>query len=91
MGFDRRVGHTLGRQLGIVGFFCKANDIPPLNCVVVNQLTGMPGDDLVVRFRRTPKEEQRAVMRFDWFSVRVPTTGTFRRVWESVRRKNWTD
>jgi len=40
MGYDsRRAGITLARQLGIVGEYCKANDVLPLNAIVVNQRT----------------------------------------------------
>ncbi len=84
MGYrDRRAGHTLGRQLGIIAKLCVDNDLPPLNSLVVNQSTGLPGDHVMLRPGRSVAEEQAAVMEEDWFSIRVPTTGTFRRVWES--------
>jgi hypothetical protein len=85
MGYaDRRAGHMLSRQLGIIGEFCRLNDLPALNSVVVNQATGLPGEDVVVREGRTVKQEQRDVMRQDWLQLGVPTTGTFRKVWESL-------
>jgi hypothetical protein len=80
---DRRAGHTLGRQLGIVGNFCVRNDLPALNAIVVGQDTGLPGAEVIVRRGFSPNQEQQAVMKIDWFELRVPTTGTFRRVWES--------
>ncbi len=43
----------------------------------------MPGAGVVLRDDRTVSEEQRAVGAMDWFRLRVPTTGTFRKVWES--------
>lgn len=79
---DARAGHTLGRQLGIVGRFCVENDLPPLNVIVVNKETEAPGSEVVLRDGRTVREEQLAVLKEDWFSIRVPTTGTFRQVWE---------
>ena len=85
MGYaDRRAGHMLSRQLGIIGEFCRLNDLPVLNSVVVNQTTGFPGEDVVLRDGRTVKQEQRDVMRQDWLQLGVPTTGTFRKVWESL-------
>jgi hypothetical protein len=85
MGYaDRRAGHMLSRQLGIVGIYCKRNDLPPLNTIVVNAETKMPGHDVVVRDGRTPQQEIDAVLAEDWFAFRVPTTGTFRQVWESM-------
>lgn len=77
---DRRAGHTIGRQLGIIGRFCLANDIPPLNAIVVTQ-GGPPGVEVMLRPNHSLASEQRAVMREDWFAIRVPTTGTFKRTW----------
>lgn len=83
MGFeDTRAGYTLARQLGIVGHYCVYNGLPALNAIVVNQDTKMPGDEVVLRANRSVHEEQKAVMKQNWFGLRVPTTGTFRRVWE---------
>lgn len=56
-----------------------------LNVIVVNQTTGLPGDHVVLRDGFTVPQEQREVLKYDWFSVRVPTTGTFRQVWESMQ------
>lgn len=85
MGRDPRAGRNLRHALGIVGFFCKANDLPTLNSIVVNEKTGAPGDHVVLRDGHSPKQEQADVMRQDWFRFRVPTTGTFRRVWEAAK------
>lgn len=79
---DGRAGHTLGRQLGIVGSFCMANKLPALNAVVVNAQTKQPGAEVILQPGNTPRAEQRAVAKFDWYMVRVPTTGTFRQIWE---------
>jgi hypothetical protein len=84
MGYpDRQAGITLARQLGLVGEYCKMNDIPPLNVIVVNQGTGEPGAGVVLRDGRSVRQEQSAVLKEDWFRFRVPTTGTFRKVLES--------
>jgi hypothetical protein len=74
----------LSRQLGIIGQYCRLNDLPALNSIVVNQATGEPGEDVVVRDGRTPKQERKAVMAQDWFQFGVPTTGTLRKVWASI-------
>ena len=84
MGYeDRRAGHTLARQLGIVGELCVSNGLPALNAIVVNKDTGVPGDEVLLREGVTLAQEQRAVMEQDWFELRVPTSGTFRQVWEA--------
>ena len=85
MKMSRLAGRTLNIPLGIVGEYCRVNNLPTLNSIVVNQETGVPGDHVVVRNGRTYKDEQDEVAETDWFNYRVPTTGTFRRVWESQR------
>lgn len=84
MGRDPRAGRTLNHALGIVGWYCAHNKIPTLNSIVVNQETGVPGDHVVTRKGKSYRDEQKAVTKFDWFSIRVPTTGAFRKVWEEL-------
>ncbi len=85
MGLDPRAGLTLARPLGIVGWLCVDNDLPTLNSIVVNELTNAPGDHVVTRDHKSYKEEQAEVMKINWHTIRVPTTGTLRKVWESMR------
>lgn len=85
MGYpDPRAGHTLGRQLGIIGYYCRLNDLPPLNAIVVNQDTNLPGSEVVLREGASLRNEQLAVIKEDWFSIRPPTTGTLRQVLEAT-------
>ena len=81
---DKRAGRTLGRQLGIIGQYCRLNDLPALNAIVVDQITGAPGEGVLLGDGRTIKQEQKAVMAQDWFQFGVPTTGTLRKVWASI-------
>ena len=87
MGYDRRAGQTLARQLGIIGHYCLLNDLPALNAIVVNELSGEPGDDVVVTEGRSPKEERKAVTATDWLKYGVPTTGALRKVWAAISSK----
>lgn len=85
MGYaDTRAGHMLSRQLGIVGNYCLMNDLPALNAMVVNAVTKEPGGDVVLTPGRTFRQELSAIYRQDWYEVGVPTTGTLRKVWESM-------
>jgi hypothetical protein len=88
MGLDPRAGHTLGRQLGIVGRCCIENGLPALNSVVVNATTGAPGDWVVLSDGNSVEMEQRAVFQQDWYQVGVPTTGMLRKVWEELPYRN---
>lgn len=85
MGYpDTRAGHMLSRQLGIVGHYCLMNDLPALNAIVVNAVTKEPGGDVVLTPGRSFRDELRAIYRQDWYEVGVPTTGTLRKVWETM-------
>ena len=81
---DARAGHMLGRQLGIIGNFCLQNNLPALNSIVVTQHSGRPGDEVVHATNRTILEEQKAVLKFGWYFVAVPTTGMLRKIWQGM-------
>ncbi|WP_146757596.1 hypothetical protein [Cereibacter johrii] len=77
--------NMLSRQLGILGHYCVMNDLPPLNIVVVNKISELPGDGAVLRAGRTVKEEMLAVSSFNWFAVRPPTIGALRKVYDQCK------
>lgn len=86
MGMSSKAGVTLGRQLGLIAYFCIENNLPMLNSIVVNE-RGTPGDECP----EAPggfRDEQKRVLDYSWFEVRVPTTGTFRKVrdWSAETR-----
>lgn len=87
IGMSRRAGRTLGKALGIVGNYCKMNDLPTINSVVVRDDDKQPGDHVVLRDGFLVADEQAGVMRQNWFLLRVPTTGTLRQVWEESQRE----
>ena len=81
----RQAGRNLGPPLGIVGEYCRRNNLPTLNSIVIMR-SGKPSSHVLVRAGKTCQEEQREVMETDWFEYRVPTTGAFRKVREYQRR-----
>jgi hypothetical protein len=83
MGLPVQAAIGLGRELGIVGNYCAQNGLPALNSIVVNQETSVPGAGVVVRPGKTWQAEQRETLKANWFAFRVPTSGTFRQVWEN--------
>jgi hypothetical protein len=83
MRLDPRAAIGLGRELGIVGNYCLQNNLPPLNCIVVGQDTDAPGPGVVTRKGRKWNHEARDALNWDWFTYRVPSTGTLRQVWQS--------
>jgi hypothetical protein len=84
MGMSAQAGRTLARPLWILGRLCLENGIPALNAIVINARELKPGKGVVHHVDRTVTEEQAAVAGFDWFSVRPPTTGMLRRIWEGI-------
>ena len=88
MGMKPNARMTLGVPLGIIAEYCRMNDLPTLNSIVVLQETGAPGEGVLVRDGKTYKEEQREVANEDWFSYRVPAAGTFRRVREYAKKRD---
>lgn len=83
MGYDSRAGHTLGRHLGVLGWYCLENELPMLNAIVVGKASGEPGDEVLLAKGKTVAKSQKAVYDFDWFSVRPPSTGALRKVYEA--------
>lgn len=75
---------AVGRILGVVGSYCVRNDLPAINSIVVNRLTGEPGKGVVLRPDRTLEKEQQETSQLDWHSYRPPTRATLRKVWETM-------
>jgi hypothetical protein len=80
MGYSPKAGITLAYHLGIIGEYCRLWDLPCLNTIVANRATGQPGDGVVTRPGKSWRQEQRESLRFNWYSLRTPTTSTFRKV-----------
>jgi hypothetical protein len=87
MGMDRRAGIGLHRELGIIGTYCIQNDLPAIGCIVVAQETGVPGAGVISRPGRNWQDDQNDALRTRWFDFRVPTSGTFRQVWEQMQEE----
>lgn len=79
LGYDRRAGVTLSVPLGYIHRFCEQNELPHLNAIVVMENTGIAGWDEMFPDRERHLKEQKMVKQFDWFTVRTPTAGTFKK------------
>ena len=77
----------VGAELGMISDFCRRAGLPLLNTVVVAKDKNKPGVEhdtyLFSEPRKSLKEEQKAVLNFDWFSVRPPTPRQFRKAYET--------
>ena len=60
---------AVGRDLFPIQYFCHQRGLPPLTVLVVNQITGLPGDGLAVEnFAKSIQE----VFEFDWLAYNAP-------------------
>lgn len=59
--------NVLAPILGCIMRYCKAKDLPPLTCLVVNQTTGLPGAGLTT-VENLPTDRE-AVYNQNWFAL----------------------
>jgi hypothetical protein len=80
MGYDPKAAVVLAKHLGVIGYYCQENDLPPLNSIAVNSETGVPGYGVVETegFER----DQKSVHKTDWFAIKTPSVKSFRDVYE---------
>lgn len=73
MGYDdKKAGRSLGHPLGILAVLCINSGLPAINTLVVNQVTGKPGESVL--YHGDLETEQRIVFENrEWFSYRIPT------------------
>jgi hypothetical protein len=64
--------NLLGDILGHILSFCKKNDLPLLNSIVVDKTTGIPGEGAELKAEQVPPI-QMEVFAFDWFDIIPPT------------------
>ena len=72
MGKPRRAGYILGRQLGIVGYYCIKCELPPLNVIVVNEKEEKPGWRVVWTPGSSVRKDQKKVLKYPWLELRPP-------------------
>ena len=58
--------------------FCEANKLPLLSAMVVRKDTGFPGWDYAVPNEKALRRIQKEVLDFPWFSIRLPSSSTFK-------------
>jgi hypothetical protein len=78
MGYSPNAGRTLGRALGLISNFCKENDLPRLNSIVVDYETRLPGDGIPEDFAGSIEDMQEEVFRQNWFDLIPPTRRAIR-------------
>ncbi|MBM4294622.1 MAG: hypothetical protein FJ126_06935 [Deltaproteobacteria bacterium] len=64
--------NLLSDILGHMLSFCKKNDLPLLNSIVVDKTTGIPGEGAELKAEQVPAIQMK-VFAFDWFDIIPPT------------------
>ena len=80
MGMDRKAAVSLGKHLGVIGYYCKQEGLPPLNAIAVNETTGEPGYGVVET--EGFENDQKKVWKTNWFSYRPPSVRALRAVYD---------
>lgn len=68
---------TAGSVLHYIYCFCKQHHLPPLNLIVIDPVTGRPGDEWL-RDVRDLSAQQSRVFLYDWLNFPVPTDEMFK-------------
>jgi hypothetical protein len=58
--------------------------LPPLNCIVVNKKTGLPGDEIPIDDGVDLNVERERVYRFDWFDIYPPSEKELRQAFHAA-------
>jgi len=72
---------VLDRILGHIAFYCQDNQLPVLTCIVVNQTTGLPGQDIPILLDQLNAERER-VYAEDWYDIYRPNARNLRESFE---------
>jgi hypothetical protein len=80
MGMSRKAAVTLSKHLGVLGFYCQEEGLPPINTIVVASNHGEPGFGVVETDGFV--KDQKKVWKTDWFSIRPPTIKKLRDIYE---------
>jgi hypothetical protein len=80
MRLDPRAGFTFSRHLGLIGYYCQQEGLPPLNAIAVNDTSGEPGYGVIET--EGFAEDQKKVWKEPWFSYRRPSIKALRDVYD---------
>lgn len=73
--YGKPVPNVLSNILGHIAFYCTENGLPPLTVLVVNETTGLPGEEIPVSQDLNSSRE--AVYKYDWYNLYPPSEQEF--------------
>ncbi|GHT91140.1 hypothetical protein AGMMS49545_06410 [Betaproteobacteria bacterium] len=80
--YDKPAQGVLDHILGHIAFFCKDNGLPILTCIVVNQETGLPGQDIPMSHDQLNAERERVYIEH-WYDIQPPSAEALRVAFQS--------
>ena len=66
-----------GPVLQYVYRYCKQHHLPPLNAIVIDQTTGLPGEECPFVLDHLPAQQARVFL-YDWFDHPAPSDEMFK-------------
>jgi putative restriction endonuclease len=72
---------VMAQLLAPIMCYCIQNDLPPLTILVVNSVTGSPGEGLILRGDENSEREK--VFTYDWYNIYPPSDDDY---YEVVRK-----
>ena len=69
--YGKTAAGVLAQILGHIAAYCNENELPPLTTLVVNEKTGLPGEEIPVDEDLNSLRE--TVYKFDWYDLYPPT------------------
>lgn len=78
----KTTGLILAQILGRISRLCRANGLPALNVLVVNE-QGLPGHGYPATSEQTADQEREAVYKIDWYNIVPPMEADLPR-WEEA-------
>ncbi|WP_373740932.1 hypothetical protein [Neisseria sp.] len=78
--YGKPVPNVMSGILGHIAFYCVENGLPPLNVLVVNETTGLPGDGIPVSQDLNSSRE--SVYQYGWYNLYPPAEQEFAAAYE---------
>ena len=79
--------NILGTPLGMIHYWCEHHGIPPINTIVVNKDSGLPGDEIPPTTGQTINEVHQAVFKKNWYAIMPPEPDELDRIYAQKRTK----
>jgi hypothetical protein len=77
--------NILGTPLGMIHYWCEHHGLPPINTLVVNRDTGIPGQEIPPIPGKTINEVHQAVFQMNWYMIMPPEPTELGRIYAANR------